>query len=164
MYMARCDGRCFTASAMLGLIFILSFSGGESADVDYALNKEEMVEISREIHLLEAKIDRLSLKTDSAAKLYQHFEQLVFDKYNTDSATYYLAYKQYGQNPKLFFKIYTTVVDSLMSFKNREKLKDQKARKKSKAGSMNEKADSLGEVSPQRQVVDTLKTSMFKSK
>ena len=73
----------------------------------------KMSEILVDIHLLEKKISQSRVPYDSQQLMYAHFEQLVFEKHQLDSATYINSLKYYLADPALMETIYTSVVDSL---------------------------------------------------
>ena len=75
-----------------------------------------------QIHLLEAKIGRLGLPSDSAKQVYMHFESELFRALAVDSSIFFKSYDYYSQEPEIFTKIYGAVVDSLMEMESREKL------------------------------------------
>lgn len=134
-HMARwCSFRFFSNLFVLTVFF--AACSEDSPDEGKILPPEKMVVLAKDIHLLEAKISRLKLKGDSSGKVYRHFEKKIFDKHQTDSATYYRSYKSYADRPLEFYKIYERVVDSLMAYKNKEQLGEDE-----KEGGEEEKED-----------------------
>ncbi len=82
-----------------------------------------MARVMTEVHILEAKIYKLYLKSDSAEKLYQHYETMLLDSLNISPEQYENSLKHYFSNPKKFEKVYNEVVDTLLSREKRSTLK-----------------------------------------
>ena len=72
-----------------------------------------MTELLVDFHLLEAKIEQLGVKPDSAKKVYSHFATLLYEKYEVDSAQYQESLLFYLDHPEMMHDIYEVVVDSL---------------------------------------------------
>ncbi len=85
------------------------------------IEKSEMVDLLIQIHLLEAKINKVPKRAgDSVQFLYQHYQDLLFEDLNIDSARYHHSMSFYLDNPKELTFIYQAVVDSLaLRAKNR---------------------------------------------
>ena len=66
-----------------------------------------------DFHLLEEKIETSIFTLDSQRTAFAHFEKLVFEKYEVDSAVYAKSLEYYMGDPKEMEKIYEVVVDSL---------------------------------------------------
>lgn len=77
------------------------------------LSKREMVDILIDIHILEAKVNRLRLKTDSAKAVYNSLEDDLFEEFNIQKTVYERSYQYYMVNTKEMQEIYNVVVDSL---------------------------------------------------
>lgn len=68
-----------------------------------------------EIHLLEAKINKVPIKPiDSTQAVYDHYEKLLFEDLEITQDQYERSFNYYVDNPNEFEKIYNAVVDSLM--------------------------------------------------
>ena len=78
-----------------------------------------------QIHLLEAKRAKLFVDQDSLNALYKYFEKGLLTEQNIDSGTYARTVDYYGLHAKEFYKLYSTVVDSLLEMESREQLQPQ---------------------------------------
>ena len=77
------------------------------------LPSETMVELLVDIHILEARVDKLRLTKDSAHAVYNTLELEIFEKNKVDKKEYEKSYQYYLSDPKTLDKIYAIVVDSL---------------------------------------------------
>lgn len=77
------------------------------------LSPKEMSLILIDIHLLEQQIENSVYTLDSQRTAFNHFEQLVFEKHQVDTAIYARSLNYYMSEPKLLEDIYEIVVDSL---------------------------------------------------
>lgn len=111
----------FLSTIILLAVLFGDCSGKQRLPKDL-LSKEEMTHVMIQIHLLEAKMGRLSLRIDSAKKVYRHFEGELLRELKVDSAVFANSFDYYSKNPEVFTKIYNAVVDSLMEMESREKL------------------------------------------
>lgn len=74
------------------------------------LPEEQMVDILVDIHLLEAKLDNLSIPLDSSQMLYKALEyDLLVNKYQIDTVTYKNSFSFYRRNIKEFTGVYQEV-------------------------------------------------------
>ena len=89
------------------------------------LPPEEMTHVMINIHLLETKLGRLNVRTDSAKVLFRYFEGLLLQENGIDTATYRKSMDFYTVEPKLFKRVYTAVVDSLLEMESVEKLREE---------------------------------------
>lgn len=71
-----------------------------------------------EIHMLEAKVQKLYLKADSARMVYKHYEKMLFDDLGITEEEYDRSLIYYVNNGKELGKVYEQVVDSLMLKQN----------------------------------------------
>ncbi|MEP2064201.1 MAG: DUF4296 domain-containing protein [Ekhidna sp.] len=80
------------------------------------LSKEKMTKAMIEIHLLEARISKLTIDPrDSAQAVYDHYERLLFKDLEINQDQYERSFNYYVDNANEFQKIYNAVVDSLMA-------------------------------------------------
>jgi hypothetical protein len=87
---------------------------------DDVLPKEKMVQMIADIHMVESRVGQLSLRSmDSAYVLEKVWEEKVYKKYNTDSATYKRSFRFYSENPEYMEEIYNAVTDSLIAWEKR---------------------------------------------
>ena len=77
------------------------------------LTKPEMVAALIEIHILESKVNKRTLGHDSIQAVYDHYEWMLFEDLDIDSAAYNASLKYYLENPTELSDIYEAVVDSL---------------------------------------------------
>ena len=78
------------------------------------ISKEKMVKILMDIHIAEAKVGRLSLRSvDSSKLLFRRMELKIFKKHNVDTAIYRKSFEFYLQNTTYLDEIYAATVDSL---------------------------------------------------
>lgn len=85
------------------------------------IEKSEMVDLLIQVHLLEAKINKVPKRGgDSTQFLYNHYQNLLFEDIGIDSVQYRNSMTYYLENPKELTIIYQAVVDSLaLRAKNR---------------------------------------------
>ncbi len=105
---------------IIGLVFLFGCFNNNSRVPEGLLSREDMAKIQTEIHILEARIYKLYLKEDSAKKLYNHYENILFDSLNVPKEQYDQSLEYYFSNPKNFQKVYDQVVDTLLSRQKRE--------------------------------------------
>ena len=75
-----------------------------------------MVDLMIEIHLLESKINYVSVKpVDSKQELYNHLESKLFDQLEITKEQYERSFNYYVDHPDELEKIYEVVVDSLQA-------------------------------------------------
>ena len=85
------------------------------------IEKEKMVKILIEIHLLEESIDILELSPDTSKAIFNIKEQEIFDNYSVTEREYRESYSYYFFNSKKMDNLYGNIIDSLMlyqQFKN----------------------------------------------
>ena len=70
------------------ILIVILISCSKSEYPDNVLSQDEMVSILIEVHLLEAKIQKLYLKEDSSKVLYDHYEDMLFDDLEVDRERY----------------------------------------------------------------------------
>ncbi|SNT36194.1 protein of unknown function [Ekhidna lutea] len=108
-------------SIFLTVLVIVCSCTGSNVPEDL-INREKMVKVMTEIHLLESKISNLYLADgDSIQVVYDHYEKLLFQDLGITQDQYERSFNYYVDNPNEFEKIYTTVVDSLMEKEKRFK-------------------------------------------
>lgn len=86
------------------------------------LSKEQFTHLLIEIHLIEAKIDRIYVEPDSAKALFDYFQGLLLKEEGIDTATFNRTLSYYKNNPKPFMKVYEAVTDSLLELEAKGKL------------------------------------------
>ena len=91
------------------------------------LSPADMTRVLIQVHMLEARVNTLGLRRDTAAVVYAHFHNLMLEKMEVDSATFNRSFDYYSKEPPLFLKVYNAVVDSLISYETREKMEMEEA-------------------------------------
>lgn len=92
---------------------IVGFGCSSTVDQKDVISSETMAELLIDIHILEARVDKLRLANDSAFKVFNTLQREVFEKHEVDKTEYEESYRYYLSNPALLDKIYNVVVDSL---------------------------------------------------
>ncbi|MDW3191603.1 MAG: DUF4296 domain-containing protein [Cytophagales bacterium] len=105
---------------VVGLLLLMGCVAEPEKPVDL-IGKSEMVDVLIQVHLLEAKINKVPKRQgDSAHFLYNHYQNLLFEEMNIDSASYRSSMNYYLEYPEELTSIYQAVVDSLaLRAKNR---------------------------------------------
>lgn len=93
-------------------LIVFSCQGEEEIPEDI-LSEEQMVALLIDIRVTEGKVVNLGLEKDSSIVLYKALENILFESYEVDSATYVKSYNYYLLKPKQFLNINNTVLDSL---------------------------------------------------
>lgn len=80
-----------------------------------------MVTVLTEIHLLESKVNNILPvdPADSVDAVYRHYESILFSDLGITKDQYERSFNYYVDRPSEFEKIYSAVVDTLMT---REKI------------------------------------------
>ncbi|MEQ8548362.1 MAG: DUF4296 domain-containing protein [Cyclobacteriaceae bacterium] len=87
------------------------------------LSQSEMVNLLIDVHLLEAKVQKLYLTKDSAVQVYNYFEKKLLEQHDVNDSVYNLSLNFYLKEIGEFKTIYDQVVDSLLA---RQVAKDMK--------------------------------------
>jgi hypothetical protein len=88
------------------------------------LDKEEMVKVLAEIYLMEEKVNRLGLGSDSATIVFEKLKGKIFQKVGTEDSILRQSMSYYSERPKDMELIYTALVDSLNLREQRESVRD----------------------------------------
>lgn len=81
---------------------------------DNLIDEDRMVDILTEVHIAEARVSRLSLRsTDSSNIVYKHLENQIFKKFDVDTAAYRKSYIFYSSHPADMEAIYKKVTEKL---------------------------------------------------
>jgi hypothetical protein len=123
-------------STIILLAVLFGDCSGKQEIPDGLLDKKEMTHVMIQIHLLEAKVGRLGLRTDSAKQVYKHFELALLKELNIDTSRFNESFSYYSKKPEVFTKIYNAVVDSLLEMESREKLRVDEAQKAAEADTL----------------------------
>lgn len=86
----------------------------ENKPPDNLLSEDKMADILTEVHLAEARISRVNLRSvDSSQIAYKHLEDKIFKKFGVDTATYRKSYIFYSSHPANMEVIYKQVTEKL---------------------------------------------------
>lgn len=81
---------------------------------DNLINEDRMADILTEMHMAEARVSRLSLRSvDSSNIAYKHLENQIFRKFGVDTAAYRRSYSFYSSHPSDMEAIYKKVTEKL---------------------------------------------------
>jgi hypothetical protein len=98
----------------LPFLLVLTFACSPSDKPAQLLEKTEMVKILTDIHLIEAKISQLNMKTtDSSRLVFDAWEKQLFAQYKVDTAVYKQSYRYYAAHPEQFDAIYKEVIKQI---------------------------------------------------
>ncbi|GAB3034088.1 hypothetical protein GCM10027185_39890 [Spirosoma pulveris] len=93
---------------------IVACTAPENEPPENLLTEEQMASILTEVHLAEAKISRINLRSiDSSNIVYKHLESAIFKKNGVDTATYRKSYIFYSSHPADMESIYQRVTERL---------------------------------------------------
>lgn len=106
------------------LFFVASSCSTDDRPPKGTLSEDKMATILADIHLAEARVSNLGLKSmDSSLLVYEQLERQIWKKYKADTAHYKVSYSYYVSHPKELARIYDKVAKKLEA---REKKKDVK--------------------------------------
>jgi hypothetical protein len=115
----------FIKTLVLASFFIACGNGDEP---DNLIDKEKMIELLTETHILEAKVGRLSVNEyDSANVAFQYLQERLWEKQDVDSLSYNESYNYYAKYPKEFSEMYERVEENLVEL---EKVDNENAKAK----------------------------------
>ena len=97
---------------LLGLYFGACTSPVSPPPPD-VIPESQMTSMLVDLHIAEARVDRMGVVTDSAAIYYKKAQQEIFKKNKVTEKRYYKSYDYYLHNVSELDKIYARVVDSL---------------------------------------------------
>lgn len=92
---------------------IVGFSCSTATDQQVVIPESQMVELLVDIHILEARVDKLRVSNDSSFTIYNTLESEIFEKYGVSKEEYEHSFQYYLAHSKLMDHIYGIVVDSL---------------------------------------------------
>ncbi len=95
------------------LAFLLAVSCKKEESLADVLSREQMVKVLSELYLTEEKVNKLSLNRDSAALVFNYFNDEVFKKLGTTDSAFRRSMDYYMERPREIEKIYAALIDSL---------------------------------------------------
>lgn len=108
----------------LALISALFSCIPETKVPEGVLDTETMAKILADIHLTEAKVNRLTFQDyDSTRVAYLELERRIMAKYKVDTTRYKTSYRFYVQNPQMMVKIYDETLNILDERKQKKQIK-----------------------------------------
>jgi hypothetical protein len=108
----------------VGLITLLSACETEEKAPKGTLSEEKMATILSEIHLAEARVTRLQLKSlDSSLLIFSKLQSDIWKKQMVDTLVYKNSYNYYMSHPQKMTRIYEKVTKKIEA---REKTKNIK--------------------------------------
>ena len=97
---------------IIGLLLVLGCRSKPEMPEDI-LSKDKMTEVLIDIYILESQTKEIKVHFDSAKKVYNIFEQKLFDKHGIADSTYRKSFMYYQDHPEYLEEVYGRVVDSL---------------------------------------------------
>lgn len=102
------------SSLLLGIWLLSACTAPEDKRPDNLIPDDQMADILTEVHLAEAQVSRLSLRSiDSSNIAYKHLESQILKKFGVDTATYRKSYIFYSSHPANMEAIYQRVTGKL---------------------------------------------------
>ena len=99
---------------LLGIWLLSGCTAPEDKRPDNLIPDDQMADILTEVHMAEAQVSRLSLRSiDSSNIAYKHLESQIFKKFGVDTATYRTSYIFYSSHPADMAAIYQRVTEKL---------------------------------------------------
>ena len=77
------------------------------------LDKDQMVSIMVDIHLVEGIASSLPIPYDSSQKVYPYLEQQVFEKHGVPDSIYLQSLQYYLRDASIMEELYSRTIDSL---------------------------------------------------
>ena len=97
---------------------------GEGSPPDGLIPEEKMAEILTDIHIAEARVTSMQLRSqDSSVFVYDKLQKRIWEKNKVDTSIYRKSYTYYTSHPALLAEIYDKVAKNLEA---REKKKNVK--------------------------------------
>jgi len=98
---------------LLGGLYLGACTSPVSPPPPDVIPEPKMTSMLVELHIAEARVDRMGVVTDTAAIYYKKAQQEIFKKNNVTEKQFYKSYDYYLDNVSELDKIYAKVVDSL---------------------------------------------------
>ena len=101
-------------SLLLSGWLVSACTAPENKPPDNLISKAKMADILTEVHMAEARISRINLRSvDSSHIVYKHLENQIFKKFGVDTTTYRKSYTFYSSHPADMEAIYKQVTEKL---------------------------------------------------
>lgn len=101
------------------LVLVLFLSNCKPKEIsvdepDRLIPEDTMVMILQDIHLAEARVNKLNVSaTDSTRLIFEVAEKKIYQKYHIDTTVYRQNYRYYVTDPERFGELYKKVVKDL---------------------------------------------------
>ena len=95
------------------LIVLLTGCLNEKQTPENIMSKKDMVAFLIDLHIVEAKINKVRIPNDTVKLFFPEIEQELYKKHNISDSIYLESYKHYLENVRDMEEIYAAVVDSL---------------------------------------------------
>ena len=94
--------------------FLTACTAPEDERPDNLVSEDQMADILTEVHIAEARVSRMSLRSvDSSNLAYKRLETQIFKKAGIDTANYRKSYIFYSSHPADMESIYKQVTEKL---------------------------------------------------
>ncbi|AUD05124.1 DUF4296 domain-containing protein [Spirosoma pollinicola] len=101
-------------SLLLSGWMVAACTAPEDKQPENLIDEHKMADILTEVHIAEARVARLNLRSiDSSNLAYKHLESGIFKKFGIDTATYRTSYIFYSAHPASMEAIYQQVTEQL---------------------------------------------------
>jgi hypothetical protein len=98
---------------LLIVIATASFACGNNDRPANLLDKDQMVALMVDIHMVEGIASSLPIAYDSSKKLYPYLEHQVFEKHGVPDSVYVASLQYYLRDAKTMEELYNRTIDSL---------------------------------------------------
>lgn len=109
---------------ILGITLCLSACDGEEKPPSDLLSEDKMAAILTDIHLAEARVTHLQLRSlDSSVLAFEQLQNQIWKKHRVDTTLYHKSYTFYTSNPAYLTGIYDKVEKNLEAREKKKSLK-----------------------------------------
>ncbi|MCF8232796.1 MAG: DUF4296 domain-containing protein [Bacteroidales bacterium] len=127
---------CAVIFVLLGFFLIMGACDRDKDSPEYRIvEKDEMVDVMVDVHLVEAALRNKKLSGDSLKKLTNNYYQNLFDKHNISRRDFDSSFAYYEDNVGELNKIYEKVIEGL----NKKQRKLEQIKKEQVANDESEK-------------------------
>jgi hypothetical protein len=99
--------------SFLGIIILVAISCSSDRPPKYIMNEQDMINYLIDLHIAEAAVQNLRLKTDSAKIVFAAKEKHLLKEHNVTDSIFINSYNYYLDHPLKLEDIYAAVVDSI---------------------------------------------------
>ncbi|WP_420580920.1 DUF4296 domain-containing protein [Reichenbachiella sp.] len=92
---------------------IVGFGCNQTVNDVEVIPPSKMIELLIDIHILEARVDKLRITNDSSFAVFNTLEKEIFDLNDITKEEYERSFQHYLARPRELDQIYSVVVDSL---------------------------------------------------